>query len=99
MKYWLRCLVGFDIFVNLLTGGNFDETISSRVQRASSAHHSWRDAWKWPGILIAKLLLGGLDWIQRGHGVLAEAGDLARAQMLANTESAALVPPPPKKAA
>lgn len=90
MVYPMRLLVALDLFANVVCGGRFGETISSRVQRASDAHHTWRTAWKWPGIVIAKLLLGGLDWIQGRHGVLAEAGDLARAEMVVTFEQKAL---------
>lgn len=81
-RYLLDSLIAFDMFVNVLTGGTWDQTISSRVQYVSSEHHSWRRLWRSPGILIAKLLLGGLDWIQRNHGALAEAGDTVRAEAI-----------------
>ena len=80
--YIHRVLVAFDQFANVFTGGLPDETISARSQR---------DALK--GEVLAKVLVHGLDAIQRDHGQLAEAGDLARATVAAATEDAALTPP------
>lgn len=86
MTYWIRFWLALDIFVNVLFAGNFGETISARVERASLAHHGWRGIYRWPLILFAKLLLGALDWLQPGHGQKAVAGDLARAQMIVELE-------------
>jgi len=88
--YWQRLLIGFDIFANVLLGGQLDETISSRVQRMSTAHHGWARVWRWPLLLLAKLVLGALDWIQPGHGVIAEIDDAARAQALVRLERAVI---------
>lgn len=85
--YIHRALVALDIFVNVLTGGNEDETISSRVRRISDAHRGW--SWN-PGVCIAKTLNAGLNLIQRDHGVHAEAGDLERAEMVERIEDKAL---------
>lgn len=85
--YIHRVLVALDIFVNVLTGGNEDETISSRVRRISDAHRGW--SWN-PGVWIAKTLNSALNLIQRNHGKHAEAGDLQRAEKVERIEDKAL---------
>lgn len=85
--YIHRTLVALDIFVNVITGGNEDETISSRVRRVSDANRGW--SWN-PGVWIAKMLNAGLDLIQRDHGQHAEAGDLERAEKVEHIEDRAL---------
>lgn len=85
--YIHRALVALDIFVNVLTGGNEDETISSRVRRISDAHKGW--SWN-PGVWISKALNAGLNLIQRDHGQHAEAGDLERAERVEHIEDKAL---------
>jgi uncharacterized protein YfaQ (DUF2300 family) len=64
-----RTLVGLDIFANVLTGGNEDETISSRSSRAATQGKKW-------GIVMSKFL----DIFQRDHGPKAQSGDVERAQ-------------------
>ena len=85
--YIHRALVALDIFVNVLTGGNEDETISSRVRRISDAHKGW--SWN-PGVWIAKTLNWFLNRLQADHGQHAEAGDLERAEMVEHIEDKAL---------
>ena len=85
--YIHRALVALDIFANVLTGGNEDETISSRVRRASDTHKLW--SWN-PGVWIAKILNAGLNFIQKDHGEHAEAGDLERAEIVERIEDEAL---------
>lgn len=85
--YIHRALVALDIFVNVLTGGNEDETISSRVRRVTDAHKGW--SWN-PGVWIAKTLNAALDTVQRDHGQHAEAGDLERAEQVEHIEDRAL---------
>ena len=85
--YIHRGLVALDIFINVLTGGNEDETISSRVRRVSDAHKGF--SWN-PGVWIAKTLNTALDIVQRDHGQHAEAGDLQRAETVERIEDHAL---------
>lgn len=81
--YIHRSLVALDIFVNVLTGGNEDETISSRVRRVSDANKYW--SWN-PLIALAKTLNFFLDMLQRNHGLHAAAGDLERAEEVEKIE-------------
>ena len=81
--YIHRALVALDIFVNVLTGGNEDETISSRVRRISDAHKGW--SWN-PGVWISKALNSALNLLQKNHGLHAEAGDLERAETVEHIE-------------
>lgn len=78
-EYLHKVAVGFDQFMNTATGGDPDETISSRAQRDADA-----------GNEFAKLLTHGLDLIQKDHGRKAEAGDLERAQTVEGIESQTL---------
>lgn len=82
-KYLRRVALAFDLCMNVVTGGNFDETISSRVQRVSDLHHSWRAIYKTPFILLAKIIVGFLNLLQKHHGIFAEANDLIRAEYIA----------------
>jgi hypothetical protein len=77
--YLHKVAVGFDQFMNTATGGNPDETISSRSQRLADG-----------GNEFAKLLTHGLDVIQKDHGRKAEAGDLERANTVEGIESESL---------
>jgi hypothetical protein len=80
MAGWIhRSLVGFDQFLNVLTGGLPDETISSRSQRAA-------DRGNWAGIAMTKFL----HLFQKDHGHLAEQGDLDRAEAVEQAEEKAL---------
>lgn len=85
--YVHRDLVALDQDVNVDTGGNPDETISSRVRRVSDAHPGW--SWN-PGVWLAKSLNAGLNLLQANHGAKAEAGDLERAQAIIQVEDKAL---------
>ena len=67
--YWVRVLIGFDIFANVILGGNADETISSRSARAATEGKLW-----------GRVLSRFLNLFQRDHGALAEAGDVKRAE-------------------
>ena len=80
MSYAHNTLVALDTFVNVsVLHGNPDETISSRAQRAAT-----RGDW------LGRLTIWWLDKIQPNHGVLAEQGDLARAQTVVDIETKAL---------
>lgn len=79
--YWLRVLVAFDVFANVLAGGLPGECISSRCGRwALRPHGHW----------VQKFVNGWLNVVQRGHGLLSMAGDMGRAQRIVNIEAAAL---------
>jgi hypothetical protein len=67
--YLRRALIGLDMFINVLTDGDPDETISSRSARAAEKGKPW-------GVFMAKFL----DVFQHDHGAKAQAGDVARAQ-------------------
>lgn len=86
-KYPHRVAVAFDIFLNVLTGGREDETISSRVRRISDAHPSWKC---WPNIGLAKLINWCLNLFWPNHGLHAAAGDLERAESIEQTEDHSL---------
>lgn len=73
--YLKRALVGLDMFMNVLTDGDPDETISSRAARAAEKGKPW-------GILMSKFL----DVFQHDHGPKAQAGDVGRAQAIITTE-------------
>lgn len=75
--YLHRIAVALDIFVNVVSGGYEDETISSRVRRIASAYKGFSAN---PLIWIAKILNGWLNFILWNHGHGAEIGDLTRAE-------------------
>ena len=78
-SYALKIAIAVDQLANVVTGGNPDETISSRAARAAKEGKQW-------GILLT----AALDKLQGNHGVLAEGGDLQRAEsvvMLENSQS------------
>jgi len=77
--YLHNVLVALNQAANVITGGKPDETISSRSQRAA-------DKGNWFGKGMTKFL----HLFQRNHGVLAEQGDLKRAEDVEETEAAAL---------
>jgi hypothetical protein len=66
--YLHRLLVGLDQFVNVAFDGKLDETISSRSQQLAEQ-----------GNPFGKFMCWWLGKLQKDHGQLAEAGDLARA--------------------
>lgn len=72
-NFILRDLVGVDIFVNELTGGPMDETISTRLAIDSVEGHGVSK-------VIGKLGSAILDKFQSNHGADAAAGDLERAR-------------------
>jgi hypothetical protein len=76
-EYLKRALIGLDMFVNVLTDGDPDETISSRSARAAERGRRW-------GIVMSKFL----DIFQHNHGAKAQAGDVARAQYVIAVEDA-----------
>jgi hypothetical protein len=73
--YIHRLLVGFDQFMNTVTDGDPDETISSRAARAAEKGKPW-------GVAMSKFL----DVFQKDHGAKAQAGDLERAETVATLE-------------
>lgn len=74
--YVHRILVGLDQFINVLTDGQPDETISSRAARADEKGEFW-------GREMSKFL----DLFQKDHGAKAQAGDLERADQVAKLEN------------
>ena len=77
--YLHRVLVGVDQAANVLLGGNPDETISARSQRAAA-----RGGW------LGKFMCWWLGKLQANHGMKAEAGDFERASTVEKAESQAL---------
>lgn len=78
-SYIHRMLVGLDQAANVILGGDPDETISARSQRAAAR-----------GGLLGKFMCWWLDKLQPDHGMLAEAGDLERAETVEQIEEQAL---------
>lgn len=74
-QYIHRALVGLDQFMNVLTDGDPDETISARAARAAEKGKPW-------GIAMSKFL----DIFQSNHGPKAQAGDVERAQAVEKLE-------------
>lgn len=66
--YLHRVIEEIDVTANVVTGGNQDETISSRAARADMQGKKW-----------GRWLSAALNLFQRNHGAKAEAGDLERA--------------------
>jgi len=79
--YWLRVLVAFDVFMNVIAGGLPDETISARCGRWSMRPH---------GHLVQKFINRWLSTLQADHGLQAISGDMGRAQRVVLVEQAAL---------
>ncbi len=75
--YLKRALIGLDQFINVLTDGDPDETISSRSARAAERGSKW-------GIFMSKFL----DEFQKDHGAKAQAGDVGRATVVIQAEDA-----------
>lgn len=75
--YLHRDLVALDQAANVITGGQPDETISTRAAIADTKGKLW-------GKVVSKVL----DVFQKDHGADAAAGDLERAEALENTEKA-----------
>lgn len=74
-QYIHRALIGLDQFMNVLTDGDPDETISARAARAAEKGKPW-------GIAMSKFL----DLFQKNHGPKAQAGDVERAQAVQKLE-------------
>ena len=79
--YFHRVLVAFDQFVNVLTGGRPDETISARSYRWSQMTTGFA-LWRWLG----KFMNTWLGWLQSNHGEKAAAGDLERSEIVEQVE-------------
>lgn len=79
--YWLRVLVAFDVFCNVVAFGLPNECISSRCGRWGTRPH---------GHLVQRFILSWLDVIQADHGWQSISGDLGRAQRVVKIESEAL---------
>ena len=75
-NYVHRALVALDQFVNVLTGGYPDETISSRSARAAEHGYFWGVTMSW-----------FLDLFQSNHGAKAQAGDAERAREVVDLET------------
>lgn len=81
-NYFQRLLCGFDMYVNVIFGGNLSETISSRTSRYIRSRAPEFFLWRWTATWIIWLC----DLVQAMHGVKAESGDLFRAMEIVNTE-------------
>ena len=77
--YFRKDLIGLDQFVNVLTGGSPDETISSRSAR-------WAVKDKGVKHVVGEVISHSLDLFEHDHGAEAEAGDLERAVTVAKIE-------------
>jgi len=77
--YVHRTLVGFDQFANVVLGGDPDETISSRSQRAAQR-----------GDLLGKAMCWWLDKLESDHGQKAQAADIERAVVVEKIEEKSL---------
>ena len=73
--YVNHVLIGLDQFANTVTGGEPDETISSRVGRDATQ-----------GKFFGKVMTKFLDLFQRNHSAKAIAGDLERAKTIEDIE-------------
>jgi hypothetical protein len=73
--YVHRLLVGLDQFMDVVTDGDPDETISSRAARAAEKGKPW-------GVGLSKIL----NAFQSDHGVKAQAGDVERAEAVVASE-------------
>ena len=73
--YLHRLAVSCDQFMNVVTDGLPDETISSRAQRMSEQ-----------GNEFATLLIKVLDIIEKQHGEKAQVGDATRAEVVKEIE-------------
>lgn len=69
----VRDLVGLDDFANVLTGGQPDETISTRLGIDAADGHGFSRE-------VGKLGSEALDLFQKDHGSKAAAGDLERSE-------------------
>lgn len=76
MNYFVRLLISFDEFSNVLFGGYLDETISARAGRAAFHKKYWGIAVSW-----------FLGEIVPNHCRLAELHDRQRAEYIVHLES------------
>ncbi len=88
--YFQRVLCAVDQFLNVLTGGNLDETMSARSARYWRTQQGAWVVWR----KFGEFMCWWLDIIQSLHDIKAEAGDLARAEAIVNLERSALGLPP-----
>lgn len=77
--YWRRVIVALDQFLNVVFDGLPDETMSTRIYRASLEGRTW-------GIVLNWLLCR----VQSFHGARATAGDLERSESIEKTERTTL---------
>jgi hypothetical protein len=70
-----RDLIALDMFANVLTGGNEDETISSRLARGAEQHH-----------VVGEVGTKILNLFESNHCVKAQAGDVYRATTVEKLE-------------
>lgn len=89
-NYFQCALCGLDQFMNVLTGGNLDETMSARSSRYWRTKQNVWIGWR----KFGEFMCWWLDALQSLHGIKAEAGDLARAMIIVNLERADLGLPP-----
>ncbi len=75
--YVHRVLVAFDQFMNVVSDGDPDETISARAARAAEKGKPW-------GVGLSKFL----NLFQKDHGAKAQAGDVERAEKVITEENA-----------
>lgn len=73
--YAHRVLVALDQFMNVISDGDPDETISSRAARAAEKGKPW-------GLRLSALL----NLFQKDHGAKAVAGDVERAEIVEKLE-------------
>jgi hypothetical protein len=79
-NFWTRKALALDYFLNVwLFNGRLDETISAHAARAAEEGKLW-----------GHLLVRFLDLFDSNHGVHAQAGDLARAEVIVTLEESTL---------
>lgn len=79
LGYLSRLGTGFDVFLNEITGGNNDETLSSRMARWDRRPSGFRHR-------LGRLICKGLNLHEKNHGAIAEADDLGRAKKVEEIE-------------
>lgn len=78
-SYLHKVLVSLDVLSNVVGGGIPDETISSRMARWATENQGFREAF---GLFACH----ALNMVEKDHGAIAEARDLARAQAVQKIE-------------
>ena len=74
MRWWVyNVLIAVDQLGNAVTGGNPDETISSRLGKVKRAQGGKLDRWTWYG--VARPLDAMLEWIDPNHSLEAIEDD------------------------